>query len=267
MEPPMTEPPAERKTTPTDLPAPPLIPGNESPALEPIRKRRAIKWALLTIFTPLLIGILALTIYISAWFARMAMAGTPHQGPPPPSVLQSGVMLTAGIGLWFTLFLWWFIHRKQASFATLFQTKTQGIWSDVGIGLLLAIVWVVIYGSIGWPSFSNMFVFDENKLISLPASLSAGFCEEFLFRGFVMLMVLRAGGGPKYQVLWSALSFGLAHIMWGPVGMLFTVALGASFGLVTLWKGNVWAAVTAHTFLNLCIEPGLMQKSMSFSQG
>ena len=80
-----------------------------------------------------------------------------------------------------------------------------------------------------------------------------------------MGLILRAGGGSKAQVLWPSLAFGLAHIMWGPVGMLFTVALGASFAVVTLWRGNVWAAVAAHTLLDLCIEPGLMAKAMTFS--
>ena len=81
----------------------------------------------------------------------------------------------------------------------------------------------------------------------------------------MILLIARAGGGPKAQVLWSSLAFGLAHIMWGPIGMLFTVVLGASFAGVTLWRGNVWSAVTAHALLNLCIEPGLMEKAMTFA--
>jgi hypothetical protein len=32
------------------------------------------------------------------------------------------------------------------------------------------------------------------------------------------------------------LAVGMAHGMGGPVGMLFTVALGTSFALVTLWR-------------------------------
>jgi membrane protease YdiL (CAAX protease family) len=81
-----------------------------------------------------------------------------------------------------------------------------------------------------------------------------------------MALIARAGSGPKSQVLWSSLAFGVAHVMWGPVGMLFTVFLAASFAVATLWRGNVWAAVTAHTLLNLCIEPGLMEKAMAFAQ-
>lgn len=235
--------------------------------MDVIPRKRAAKWLVGTIFTPLAVSLLAANFYVAVWYARMAMAGTPHAGRPPMSVVQRGVMLTAGVGLWFTVLLWWFLHRKQTSFGALFQARTERLWHDLGVGLLVGAIWVAIYGAIGWPSFSAMFVLDRAKLASLPASFSAGFCEEFLFRGFLMGLILRAGGGSRAQVLWSSLAFGLAHIMWGPVGMLFTVALGASLAAVTLWRGSVWAALAAHTLLDLCIEPGLMEKAMTLSQG
>jgi membrane protease YdiL (CAAX protease family) len=229
---------------------------------ETIPKRKAIKWV---IFTPLSVSMLAANIPIALWYYRMAEAGTPFQGPPPASVIQQAVMLTAGVGLWFTVLLWWFLHRKKDFFAKLFGARMHTIGTDLGLGLALGGLWVALYGAIGWPPFATMFVCTPAKLASIPTSLSAGFCEEFLFRGFVPLMILRAGGTPKTQVLWSSLAFGLAHIMWGPVGMLFTVVLGASFAVITLWRGNVWAAVAAHTILNLCIEPGLMERAMTFT--
>ena len=196
----------------------------------------------------------------------MAMAGAPHDGPPPTEVIQRGVFLTAGVGLWFTVALWWFLRRKESSFAELFMARTNRTWQDLGLGVLVAGLWVAIYGLIGWPAFSAMFVLDEAKLWSIPTSLSAGFCEEFLFRGFLIVLIRAAGGAAKAQVIWSSVAFGLAHILWGPVGMLFTIALGASFAVLTLWRGNVWAAVAAHSLLNLCIEPGLIEKAMTFTQ-
>ena len=234
--------------------------------MDSIPKQRAVKWVIWTIFTPLAVSLFAANFYIAIWYARMAMAGTPHEGSPPFAVVQRGVMLTAGAGLWFTVLLWWFLHRKQTSFSALFRTRTDRIWTDLGVGVIVGSLWIAVYGALGWPSFSAMFVLDQAKLASFPTSLSAGFCEEFLFRGFLMLLILRAGGQTKSQVLWSSLAFGVAHIMWGPVGMLFTVVLGASFAALTLWRGNVWAAVAAHTLLDLCIEPGLMEKAMSFTQ-
>jgi Na+-driven multidrug efflux pump len=42
-----------------------------------------------------------------------------------------------------------------------------------------------------------------------------------------------------------------------------TTVLGFTFGLAVLWRGNVWPAVAAHTLLNLCIEPGLLEKALT----
>jgi membrane protease YdiL (CAAX protease family) len=61
----------------------------------------------------------------------------------------------------------------------------------------------------------------------------------------------------------SSIAFGLAHCFWGPYGMLWTTILGLTLGLAVLWRGSVWPAVVAHTLLDLCIEPGLIEKAFS----
>lgn len=228
--------------------------------------RTAILWTALTILAPVMLSFLATNFYVAAWYAWMAVAGTPHDGPPPSSVVQDGIMLTGGLGLWATVLVWWLVHRQETAFPELFATRSSRWPADLAIGALVGMGWVLVYGAIGWPPFSAMFVADAGKALSLPTSLSAGFCEEFLFRGFLMLLLARAGASAGWQVFWSSIAFGLAHVFWGPVGMLFTVALGASFAGLRLWRGNVWPAVAAHTLLNLCIEPGLIEKAMQ-SQG
>jgi len=233
--------------------------------MQRLSKRQAVKWTLLTIVTPLAVSLFAANAYVFAWYMRMDAAGTPYNGPPPNDVVFRGVMLTAGVGLWFTVFLWWLLWRKTCSFGELFATRSRHLPIDLVAGSLLGAGWVGVYGALGWPPFSAMFVFDTAKLASLPTSISAGFCEEFLFRGFVMLVIARAGGGVAAQVVWSSLAFGAAHFMWGPVGMLFTVALGASFAGVSLWRGSVWPAVVAHTLLDLCIEPAMFEQAMTYA--
>ena len=232
--------------------------------MERLPKRSAVKWIILTIVTPLAVSMFAANFPIAAWYVKMEMAGTPHEGSPPPELIQRAVVATAGIGLWFTVGLWWFIKRKVYTFSTLFGTQTDSFSKDLLGGALLGAFWVTVYGLLGWPPFGEMFVLNAAKARSLFTSLSAGFCEEFLFRGFVIAAIAAAGGTKKAQLLWSSIAFGIAHIFWGPIGMLFTVALGVTFAAVTLKRGNVWAAVMAHSVLNLCVEPGLFEKAISF---
>lgn len=227
-----------------------------------IPKNKAVFWILATVFTPLCFSMFFSNAYIAFWYMK-----TGHQGPPPMPIIQKGIMYMAGFGLWLTVGFWWLIKKNRDAFPVLFQTRSNSPGKDLMWGLLLGGFWVAVYGAIGWPSFSSMFALNSAKLKSLFTSISAGVCEEFLFRGFVILVIARAGGGFRSQLIWSSLAFGLAHIFWGPIGMLFTVALGFSFAFVTLKRGNVWSAVVAHSLLNVCVEPALFEKAMSVRAG
>jgi len=227
---------------------------------ESLTKKKAVGWVFATVLAPLLIAYVLSVPCISFWYYQ-----TGHQGQPPGDVIMRVFMDVAAPALWATIALWWLIHRKTSSFAELFATRTGSFVRDLPIGLGLGALWVVIYGLWVVP-FGEMFVIDLAKLRSIPASLSAGFCEEFLFRGFVFLVIARAGGGWKSQVVYSSLAFGAAHLTWGPWGMAWTVVLGFTFGAARLWCGNVWPAVVAHTLLDLCIEPGLIEKAATMSR-
>jgi len=229
--------------------------------VERLSKKKATVWLVATVLAPLVVGMALASVYISAWYAR-----TGHRGQLPADVLQDGLLYTAPVALWSVVGLWWVIHRRAASFGELFGLRSDSVGLDVLYGVLLGAFWVVVYGLTGWPAFSDMFVLDGGKLASIPASLSAGFCEEFLFRGFVILIIACAGGGTTARLIVSSLAFAAAHMFWGPVGMLFTLALGLSFAAVSMHRGNVWSAVIAHSVLNLCIEPALIDKALSFVQ-
>lgn len=221
-------------------------------------RKKSFAWTVATVFTPLAVGWMSSGIYIGLWYAK-----TGHQGPPLSGVLMQGFMLGTAIGLWATICLFWLLQRKQTTFTELFAITPQNLPIDLMIGLCLGAAWVAVYGLLDVVAFGDMFVFDGAKLLSLPTTFSAGFCEEFLFRGFLFLVIARAGGGVISQIVWTSVAFGLAHVFWGPWGMLWTIVLGGTLALTRVWRGNVWPAVVAHTVLNLCIEPALLDKAMS----
>lgn len=229
-----------------------------SPAGPTLTKKAAIKWGIATMLTPLAIGLFLANGYLAGWYAA-----TGYQGSLPPSVILQGMSYTAGPALWLTVALWWRLNRKAGRFRDLFGARTKSLVTDLALGAGLGAAWVAIYGLMGYPPFAKMFVLDMAKAASLPASLSAGFCEEFLFRGFLFLVIARAGGSTRAQVVWAALAFGAAHVHWGPGGMFFTVLLGLSFGWLRARRGGVWPAVAAHSLLNLCVEPGLLETAFS----
>jgi membrane protease YdiL (CAAX protease family) len=64
----------------------------------------------------------------------------------------------------------------------------------------------------------------------LGLALTAGLCEEFLYRGFAMAVLTRAGLPVWGVVLWSSVLFGLAHLYQGRGGIVSTLVIGTVFG-------------------------------------
>jgi membrane protease YdiL (CAAX protease family) len=60
--------------------------------------------------------------------------------------------------------------------------------------------------------------------------VTAGVCEEFLYRGFAMTAFLRWGLPLWIAVVASSLLFGLAHLYQGRGGFVSTTILGLLFG-------------------------------------
>jgi membrane protease YdiL (CAAX protease family) len=73
----------------------------------------------------------------------------------------------------------------------------------------------------------------------LGLSLAAGLCEEIFFRG---LLQRRIG------ILASTAIFVLGHVSYGaPLMLVGLTLLSLIYALLARWRGNIWAAVVAHT--------------------
>jgi len=64
----------------------------------------------------------------------------------------------------------------------------------------------------------------------LALAVTAGLCEEFLYRGFAMAALTRAGLPAWGVVLLSSVLFGLAHLYQGRGGLVSTLVVGTVFG-------------------------------------
>lgn len=85
----------------------------------------------------------------------------------------------------------------------------------------------------------------ERNWFVLGVSLSAGICEELLFRGF-LIHYLQADLGVVAAVLISSLLFGLFHFYQGWQGVLKTALVGLFLALVYLWTGSLWIVIVLH---------------------
>lgn len=91
--------------------------------------------------------------------------------------------------------------------------------------------------------------------VFLALSFTAGFCEELLYRGFLIAYLTPAAG------LWGAVTlaaavFGLVHAYQGKAGILKTGATGLVMGVAYALSGSIWPAVVMHAALD--VQGGLI---------
>lgn len=76
-------------------------------------------------------------------------------------------------------------------------------------------------------------ILPQSTLETLPyfaLAVTAGICEEFIYRGFAMAALTRAGLPNWGVVLLSSILFGLAHLYQGGGGIVGTLLIGTIFG-------------------------------------
>ena len=84
-------------------------------------------------------------------------------------------------------------------------------------------------------------------------SITAGICEEILYRGYLMLYITSA---IAIESMWpaallSSLAFGLAHTYQGPKGVLKTGLVGLALAGLYLLTGSIWLPIVLHAVIDL----------------
>lgn len=82
-------------------------------------------------------------------------------------------------------------------------------------------------------------------------SLTAGFTEEFVFRGFLLWALLQATGSVTLAVAASSLVFGIMHAYQDAAGAARAAILGAVLAAPVLATGSVLPSMIAHAALDI----------------
>jgi membrane protease YdiL (CAAX protease family) len=85
----------------------------------------------------------------------------------------------------------------------------------------------------------------------VPVALSAGLCEEFLYRGYALTVLATLTGSVAVGVVVSTAAFGLAHAYQGPRGIAGTTIFGFFFALVFVAWGSLWPCIIGHALQDL----------------
>jgi membrane protease YdiL (CAAX protease family) len=74
----------------------------------------------------------------------------------------------------------------------------------------------------------------------------AGFCEEFIFRGYLQRQFLALTGRVELAVLFQAIVFGIAHMYQGMKGVVTISIYGAMFGILAVLRKSLRPGMIQH---------------------
>ncbi len=94
---------------------------------------------------------------------------------------------------------------------------------------------------------------DQEAKEFLALSITAGVCEEILYRGYLMVYVAStlAVGGMWLAILLSSLAFGLGHAYQGPKGVLKTGLIGLAMAGLYAATGSILPVIVVHAVMDL----------------
>jgi uncharacterized protein len=89
------------------------------------------------------------------------------------------------------------------------------------------------------------------SLAWIPLALSAGFCEELAFRGYLQKQFQAITGSAGWAVLLQAIVFGVGHLYEG-VGQVGRIMLfGVLFGILAVWRKSLRSGMIAHAWSDI----------------
>jgi len=172
-----------------------------------------------------------------------------------------------------TIFFQWLLTALVAwrAFARGLSPRDLGIVHGVSLSLfVVTVLGAAVIGAAHWATVRRVAHSDHPTVQRLRAlgsrlfprtnsemflfavlSVTAGICEEFLFRGFVMGALFRVGLDAWLVVVVSSAMFGLAHLYQGKGGSVGTGILGALFGSVRIVYQSLLPAAVWHTALDI----------------
>ena len=203
-------------------------------------------------------------------FLAMALAGVMAERQSAPSgtlsLPASPAPVYAGLILmeWGLAYYVWKVglRRSAASLRMLIGggwRSTRAVAVDVGLGLATWAAWSAV--SLAWqawwgsdPAASLQSIMPQTPLevaLWILLSVSAGFSEELVFRGYLQERFQALTGNAAVAVLLQAALFGVSHGYQGGRRCLRITVYALVFGALTRWRRSLRPGMVAHAWTDL----------------
>jgi membrane protease YdiL (CAAX protease family) len=128
-------------------------------------------------------------------------------------------------------------------------------------GILLFVMSQLIGNRMGWRGEESMLQrmrpVDRRDFVWIVLILSptAGFCEELIYRGFLISRLLDLTGSMTVSVLISSAIFGVSHLYQGPWGALRAGLIGLLLAVPVATLGTIVPSIIAHALIDAVAIP------------
>jgi uncharacterized protein len=132
----------------------------------------------------------------------------------------------------------------------------RDFWVDVGIAAgfwvvviaaLLAVRIILGKNSEGWEASQLLLPRTYAEMVVwVVVSVTAGFSEELVFRGYLQRQFLALTGRAEFAIVLQALVFGAAHLYQGWKGAVTIAVYGVLFGALAAWRKSLRPGMIQH---------------------
>jgi len=154
-------------------------------------------------------------------------------------------------------FIWYGVRRRGMRLRDLIGGLWPGplsVLRDLGIAIGFLVVAQIVLGVVGYLLKAGANQAIRNLLPRTPAeiaiflalALTAGFCEEVTFRGYLQRQFAALTRATAGGILLQGIAFGAAHGYQGWRLMLVIAVYGCLFGLLARWRRSLRPGMLAH---------------------
>jgi membrane protease YdiL (CAAX protease family) len=218
-------------------------------------------WGHLSGFLLIMAGMAALGFFAQRSGSGSAGAATGGQLADHSKAIP--VYLVAGLMDWALLYYCWVgVHRRGGNLGTLSGGRWRSwrvLAADVAIALPFWVMWegtaYAVHRVLGPSSAKSVGDLLPRSLLEIllwiAVSITAGFCEEIAFRGYLQHQLHVLSAYIAVAVLAQALVFGLAHAYQGWKAVIVIIVLGLLYGALAAWRRNLRANIIAHAWSDI----------------
>jgi membrane protease YdiL (CAAX protease family) len=199
-------------------------------------------------------------IIFTAVLAVIAVAA--NSATHATEVNRMRVYFSAMAAEWGAIYYIWHVCRSRGSSI---QVLIGGTWSTraVAIDVLIgAAFWIVVrLVLLGVHSLLNDTAANvANQLLPRTAiesivwifvSITAGICEELMFRGFLQRQILTLTGSAILAIVAQAIIFGATHAYQGWRSVVAIFVYGLLAGILAHWRRNLRPGIVAHAWQDI----------------